>query len=84
MTAPVCDPLRILRRETPAGSPAPETESRLAIRRSEATDPRSRAPGEARERTKLQFTKHRSKSGPGEPSRPYYCVRISKIERREL
>ena len=30
--------------------------------------------------TRLQFTKQQSKPGPGEPSRPYYCVRVSQIE----
>lgn len=34
----------------------------------------------ASERTKLNFTKLQSKSAPGEPSRPYYCVRVSKSE----
>lgn len=33
------------------------------------------------ERTQLNFTKFQTKSGPGEPSRPYYCVRVSKSGR---
>lgn len=32
----------------------------------------------AGKQTKLHFTKLQSKSGPGEPSRPYYCVRVDK------
>lgn len=32
----------------------------------------------------LQFTKRRSKSGPGSPSRPYYCVRMSRSEDGKL
>mmetsp|Transcript_8828 Transcript_8828/g.16154 ORF Transcript_8828/g.16154 Transcript_8828/m.16154 type:complete len:136 (+) Transcript_8828:612-1019(+) len=32
----------------------------------------------------LHFTKRRSKSGPGEPSRPYYCVRTSRSENRKI
>ena len=34
------------------------------------------------ERTKLHFTKFQTKSGPGEPPRPYYCVRISKNDNK--
>lgn len=39
---------------------------------------RSNAAVAGEQRTKLNFTRLQSKSGPGEPSRPYYCVRVSR------
>mmetsp|Transcript_17803 Transcript_17803/g.37186 ORF Transcript_17803/g.37186 Transcript_17803/m.37186 type:complete len:134 (-) Transcript_17803:1359-1760(-) len=41
-------------------------------------------PSVAHQQTELlEFTKRKSKSGPGVPSRPYYCVRLSQSERRK-
>ena len=41
-------------------------------------------PSAAAEQTTLHFTKRKSRSGPGEPSRPYYCVRVSQSDNRKF